>query len=69
MHTVNKFSDLSEKTRHRILGGEGHFDARVVPCPNHSTLVDTIFWRSNFDAFRNSICQISFSQYSPKVFK
>jgi hypothetical protein len=66
-HPANQFDDLHEQTRYRLLGGEGHFDARVVPCPDHSVLVDTIFWRSNFDAFRNSISQISFSLFSKKV--
>lgn len=66
LHTEDRFEDLNERTRERLLGCEGHFDARVVPCPNFSHVVDTIFWRSNFDAFRNAISQISMSHFPKK---
>ncbi|KAJ3337744.1 hypothetical protein HDU93_000634 [Gonapodya sp. JEL0774] len=36
-----------------------YFDARVIPCSTNSQLMECIFWRSNFDGFRNAIQQIA----------
>ena len=58
---------MDQVLQNRMHSGLGHFDARVVPCPNSTLLMETIFWRSNFDAFRNAISQISFSQFPAKV--
>ncbi|KAI8612171.1 tRNAHis guanylyltransferase-domain-containing protein, partial [Chytriomyces sp. MP71] len=53
------WSDRDEKVRARMTGHEAYFDGRVVPVPDVTTAMDCIFWRSNFDGFRNSVSGIA----------
>ncbi|KAJ3157952.1 hypothetical protein HDU89_000331 [Geranomyces variabilis] len=60
------WADVAEHVRERMLSHTAHFDGRVVPTPDTTTAMECIFWRSNFDGFRNSVSQISNSQFTPK---
>ncbi|KAI9339685.1 tRNAHis guanylyltransferase-domain-containing protein [Obelidium mucronatum] len=53
------WSDRVPKVRERMMGHEAYFDGRVVPVPDLKTATECIFWRSNFDGFRNSISGIA----------
>ncbi|KAJ3025001.1 UNVERIFIED_CONTAM: hypothetical protein HDU68_007573 [Siphonaria sp. JEL0065] len=53
------WSDRSTKVQQRMTGHEAYFDGRVVPLPDLKTATECIFWRSNFDGFRNSVSGIA----------
>ena len=63
----NQWQDAPIELQSRLKKSIAYFDSRVVPCPNDTVIMETVFWRSNFDAFRNAISQISFANYSNKV--
>ncbi|KAI8825019.1 tRNAHis guanylyltransferase-domain-containing protein [Fimicolochytrium jonesii] len=60
------WDDLKEPVRERMLGGAAFFDGRVVSIPDTETAMECIFWRSNFDGFRNCISTIGNAYFSPK---
>ncbi|ORY40140.1 hypothetical protein BCR33DRAFT_719544 [Rhizoclosmatium globosum] len=60
------WSDLSDKVRARMMGHEAYFDGRVVPVPDLKTAMECIYWRSNFDGFRNSVSGIAQHHFTHK---
>ncbi|TPX55398.1 hypothetical protein PhCBS80983_g05344 [Powellomyces hirtus] len=64
--TQHTWSDLAPHISQRMLSYTAHFDARVVPTPDTATVMECIFWRSNFDGFRNAISQISHAHFTTK---
>ncbi|KAJ3091234.1 hypothetical protein HK100_007224 [Physocladia obscura] len=53
------WEDCSLKVKERMKGHEAYFDGRVCPLPDLYTAMECIFWRSNFDGFRNSVSGIA----------
>lgn len=66
-HPQDQWQDMPMALQIRMKESIAYFDSRVVPCPNNTVIMETVYWRSNFDAFRNAISQISFANYSNKV--
>ncbi|KAJ3194657.1 hypothetical protein HK101_002246 [Irineochytrium annulatum] len=60
------WSDRDAKVQERMTAGEAFFDGRVVPLPNLSQAMECVFWRSNFDGFRNAISSVAQSLFSSK---
>ncbi|KAJ3223441.1 hypothetical protein HDU81_009200 [Chytriomyces hyalinus] len=58
------WSDRPDHVAARMKGHEAYFDGRVVPLPNMASAMDCIFWRSNFDGFRNSVSGIAQFHFS-----
>ncbi|KXS13116.1 hypothetical protein M427DRAFT_113653 [Gonapodya prolifera JEL478] len=50
---------LARAVLDKMTSGLAYFDGRVVPCTSNSELMEALFWRSNFDGFRNAIQQIA----------
>jgi tRNA(His) guanylyltransferase len=42
------------------------FDGRVVACTSPKHVTDCIYWRSNFDGFRNSVSHIAQHYFTQK---
>ncbi|KAJ3030598.1 hypothetical protein HDV00_008843 [Rhizophlyctis rosea] len=61
------FSDLSPKARLKMHPHSAHFDSRVIPLPSPELITQCLFWRSNFDALRNSINIITHTKFGPKA--
>lgn len=53
------WSHLDKASQERMLSATAYFDARLVPCPSMTECAECIFWRSNFDGFRNAIGQVA----------
>ncbi|KAJ3156794.1 hypothetical protein HDU86_003560 [Geranomyces michiganensis] len=62
----HEWADLAGHVRERMFSHTAHFDGRIVPTPDATSAMECIFWRSNFDGFRNSVSQISNSHFTPK---
>lgn len=57
--TKKDWSHLDTPSQERMLSSTAYFDGRVVPCPTMVECTECIFWRSNFDGFRNAIGQVA----------
>ncbi|TPX72816.1 hypothetical protein SpCBS45565_g00114 [Spizellomyces sp. 'palustris'] len=64
--SAQNWDDLASQHRERMLAHVAYFDGRVVPTPDAKTVMECIFWRSNFDGFRNSISHISHSYFTSR---
>ncbi|KAJ3067947.1 hypothetical protein HDU98_008873 [Podochytrium sp. JEL0797] len=53
------WSDRPANVQQRMKAHEAYFDGRVVSLPDLKTATDCIYWRSNFDGFRNSVSGIA----------
>ncbi|KAI9208323.1 tRNAHis guanylyltransferase-domain-containing protein [Polychytrium aggregatum] len=53
------WSDLDAAVQRRIKSHVAYFDGRIVPCPDDRAVMEAIFWRSNFDGFRNAVSHVS----------
>jgi tRNA(His) 5'-end guanylyltransferase len=53
------WTHLDKASQERMVSATAYFDGRVVPCNTNSECSDCIFWRSNFDGFRNAIGQVA----------
>ena len=60
------WADLSQQVVDKIKGFNAYFDGRVVPLPNMVAAMECVYWRSNFDGFRNSVNCIAQAMYSHK---
>jgi tRNA(His) guanylyltransferase len=67
-HPPDQWKDMPLQLQDRMADSMAYFDSRVVPCKTNTLIMETIFWRSNFDAFRNAISQISIANFSHKVY-
>lgn len=67
IHPQDQWQGMPDGLQNKMKESNAYFDSRVVPCPNNSVIMETIYWRSNFDAFRNAVSQISFANFHKKV--
>ncbi|KAI9100982.1 tRNAHis guanylyltransferase-domain-containing protein [Phlyctochytrium arcticum] len=58
---------LPDTVRTRMIDHHAYLDGRLVPTPDTRTVMECIFWRSNFDGLRNSISQISHANFTPRM--
>lgn len=61
------WDDLNPNVADRMEAHVAHFDGRIVPTPDNTVVMECIFWRSNFDGFRNSISHVAQAHFSPKL--
>ena len=60
------WTDVSEAVRERMTSHSAYFDSRIVPCETETSLMETIYWRSNVDGVKNAVSMIANVHFKPK---
>jgi tRNA(His) guanylyltransferase len=58
------FSDCGPEVEERMKSAMGHFDARVLPCPDAESAMWSIYWRSAVDGPRNAVRMLAQAHFS-----
>ncbi|KAJ3219594.1 hypothetical protein HK099_004638 [Clydaea vesicula] len=61
------FSDLQPEVSERMKAHVAFFDGRVIPCSTPASVMETLYWRSNFDGLRNAISHIAQHYFTFKI--
>jgi tRNA(His) 5'-end guanylyltransferase len=58
-HLLHPSNNWEDTLKMKFSSGQAFFDGRVCKFDNPQEIMECIYWRSNFDAFRNAVFQIS----------
>jgi tRNA(His) 5'-end guanylyltransferase len=58
-HLMHPRNDWEDPLKGKLCSGQAFFDGRACKFDNPREVMESIYWRSNFDTFRNAVFQIS----------